>query len=127
MRGLPGRRQERPQTPWQRRAPPCHPFDPRLAQVLLALSLSPLLTGLSSPRFVSFEKSLVYSRLAALTLGAKLVSIAVTIAIAIEFRSYWALVVGILGGNLTSLVLSYLFSPHRPRLSLSRFSLPFVR
>lgn len=95
--------------------------EARLAAVVLALAASPLLKGLSNPRFVTFERELVYSRLAVLTLGAKVVAFVVTLAIAVATRSYWALVLGILAGALTSLVLTYALRPYRPRVSFARW------
>ncbi len=94
--------------------------DPRIGAVLSALALSPILTGLSNPRFVSFERELVYSKLAILTLGAKVGSFCVTVAVALIARSYWALVLGLLVGSLLSLALSYLLRPYRPRVSFAR-------
>ena len=94
--------------------------DSRLAAVLGALSLSPVLNGFANPRFIMFERELVYSRLAALTLGAKVVSVSITLVIAVLYRSYWSLVIGILAGALTSMALSYVLRPFRPRFSLAR-------
>ena len=96
--------------------------DARVAAVMVALALSPLMTGLSNPRFVLFERDLVYSRLAVLTLGAKVVSFSVTLVLAVAYRSYWALVIGLLAGSLVSLILTYALRPYRPRVSLARFS-----
>jgi PST family polysaccharide transporter len=96
--------------------------DPRIGSVLLVLALSPVLTGLSNPRFVAFERDLVYSRLAVLTLGARVGSFCVTIVVALITRSYWALVLGLLTGSLLSLVLSYLLRPYRPRIAFARFA-----
>jgi len=96
--------------------------DPRLAAVLLALSLGPLLNGFANPRFVMFERELDYSKLAVLTLGSKVVSFVVTLAIALLYRSYWALVIGLLAGGVTSLILTYALKPYRPRVSFARFS-----
>jgi len=96
--------------------------DVRIGAVLLALSLSPLLTGLSNPRFVAFERDLVYSKLAVLTLSAKVCSFSVTLVVAVLTRSYWALVLGLLVGSLISMILSYVLRPYRPRFSLERFS-----
>ncbi|MEE4270339.1 MAG: lipopolysaccharide biosynthesis protein [Thermoanaerobaculales bacterium] len=95
--------------------------DPRIAAILVALALSPILTGLANPRFVMFERDLVYSRLAILTLGARILAFAVTVVIAVLTRSYWALVIGMLAGTLASLVLGYVLRPFRPRPSLARF------
>jgi PST family polysaccharide transporter len=96
--------------------------DARIASVLLALALSPLMIGLSNPRFVMFERDLVYSRVAFLTLGGKLVSVAVTLVIAFVYRDYWSLVIGMLAGTLVTMILSYVLRPYRPRFSLARFS-----
>ena len=96
--------------------------DQRIAAALAALALSPILTGLMNPRFVAFERDLVYSKLAVLTLGARLASFCVTILVAVLTRSYWALVLGMLVGGLVSLALSYLLRPYRPRVSFARFA-----
>ncbi len=96
--------------------------DARMAAVLQALALSPLMSGLSNPRFVMFERDLVYSRVAFLTLGGKLVSVAVTLVIALVYRNYWSLVIGMLAGTLITMILSYALKPYRPQLSLARFS-----
>ena len=47
--------------------------------------LAEVLKGLANPRFVAFERDLVYSRLAALTLGAKVASFAVTLGAAVLY------------------------------------------
>ena len=96
--------------------------DARIGAVLYVLALSPLMSGLSNPRFVIFERDLVYSRLAVLTLGSKVVSFALTLLIAVAYRSYWALVVGLLAGTLVSTILSYVLRPYRPRVTFARFS-----
>jgi len=96
--------------------------DARIGTVLAVLALSPVLSGLSNPRFVMFERDLVYSRLAILTLGAKIVSFSVTLLIAVIYRSYWSLVLGLLAGTLISTILSYVLRPYRPRISLARSS-----
>jgi PST family polysaccharide transporter len=95
--------------------------DPRIAAILVALALSPIFTGLANPRFVMFERDLVYSRLAILTLGARILAFAVTVTIAVLTKSYWALVIGMLAGALASLVLGYLLRPYLPRPTLARF------
>jgi PST family polysaccharide transporter len=96
--------------------------DARIGAVLYVLALSPLLSGLSNPRFVVFERELVYSRLAVLTVGSKLVSFAVTLIVAVAYRSYWALVLGLLAGTLVSTILTYVLQSYRPRVSFARVS-----
>ena len=95
--------------------------DARIGAVVSVLALSPLLSGFSNPRFVMFERDLIYSRLAVLTLGAKIVSVSVTLVIAVVFRNFWSLVIGMLVGTLISVILSYVLRPYRPRFSFARF------
>ena len=96
--------------------------DERLSAALAVLALSPIVSGLANPRFVMFERELIYSKLAVLTLGAKLVSVTVTLGLALVYRSFWALIAGILAATLVSTALSYVLRPYRPTLSLARFS-----
>jgi len=94
--------------------------DRTIALVVLVLAPGPLVKGLANPRFVTFERELVFSRLAWLTLGSRVLSFAVTLSLAVVYRSYWALVAGMLVGTLASTLLSYALRPYRPRISLSR-------
>lgn len=100
--------------------------EPRIAAILRVLALGPVCNGLVNPRFVTFERALIYSRLAALTVGAKLVSAATTIAIALASGSYWALVAGLLVNSLATTTLSYLLVPYRPAFSTARFRTIFA-
>ncbi len=96
--------------------------DARMAAVLRVLALGPILNGLRNPRFVTFERDLIYSKLAVLTVTAKVLSVGATLVLAVAWRSYWALVLGQLVYALTGIVLSYLLQPYRPAISLARFS-----
>jgi PST family polysaccharide transporter len=99
--------------------------DARLGPVVVALAASPLLSGMANPRFVTFERDLVYSKLAVSSLGAKVVSVGVSVLIAVLYRSYWALVLGMLAAHLVTTILSYVLKPYRPSISLARFSTIF--
>jgi PST family polysaccharide transporter len=94
--------------------------DARMAAVLRVLALAPVLNGLRNPRFVTFERELIYSRLALLTVGGKIFSVAVMLAVAAVSRSYWALVLGQMVYSLVTMLLSYAVRPHWPRPSLAR-------
>ena len=96
--------------------------DARMAAVLRVLALGPILNGLKNPRFVTFERDLVYSRLAVLTIGAKVVSVGAMLVLAVAHRSYWALVIGQLAYAFIGTMLSYLLRPYRPGISLARCS-----
>lgn len=93
--------------------------DARLAGLLLWLALIPLLDGLKNPAFVTFEKALQFRREFALQLAQKLVAFAVTVALALLWRSYWALLAGLLSGTLVRVAASYWMHPYRPRPQLA--------
>ncbi len=95
--------------------------DERIREILIVLAAAPVLTGLASPRFVTFERDLDYSRVAWVTLSAKLVSFVVTIALAFAGAGAWALVLGILANALATTALTYVFAPHWPRPTFARF------
>lgn len=95
--------------------------DARIGAILCALALTPILRGLANPKFVTYERDLVYSKLATQTLVAKIGSFSLTVLVALATRSYWALVLGQIFGALLVLVLSYGLKPFMPRLSLARF------
>ncbi len=94
--------------------------DPRIAEVLWVLALIPLLNGLANPRFVMYERELIYSKLATLTVASKSVAFVVTVAIAVVYQSYWAIVMGMVAGAVASLLLTYLMRPFRPRPTFAR-------
>jgi lipopolysaccharide exporter len=100
--------------------------DARLSSVLQVLAMGPVVNGLRNPTFVTFERELVYSKLATLTLVAKVLSVGVMLGVAITTRNYWALVVGQIVYVSTGAVLSYALRPYRPTWSLARFPTLFA-
>ncbi|MEM8786490.1 MAG: oligosaccharide flippase family protein, partial [Pseudomonadota bacterium] len=96
--------------------------DPRIAGVFCGLALVPLLNGWINPRFYEFERELDFSREVWVASLTKVAAIAVAIGIALTFRSYWAIVLGLVAGAMTEAVLSYVVRPARPRFTLAAFS-----
>lgn len=47
--------------------------------------------------------------------------VAVSIGVAVIYRSYWAMILGLAANGLVQMVLSYLMRPHRPRLTFASF------
>ena len=93
--------------------------DPRLEDVLLALALSALLSGLTNIGAADFRRELRFEREFAMQILPRLVGIAVTIGLAAWLRSHWALVGGIFVNRLGIVAMSYALHPFRPRLSLA--------
>ena len=93
--------------------------DPRLAPVLWVLALAALFNGLESNGPVMLRRGLQWRKDFIFQTVRKTAAVAFTIPLAILWRNYWALVVGMLMGRFASLVASYVISPYRPRPSLA--------
>ena len=96
--------------------------EPRAVAVMQCLALRAVLGGLENIGTVDFRRELQFERFFRFNALPKIVSFFVTIGLAWLLRNYWALVAGILIGQLASTLLSYSMHPHRPRFSLAKVS-----
>jgi O-antigen/teichoic acid export membrane protein len=95
--------------------------EPRLKEVMFALAISAVTGGLQNPKLVMFQKQLRFHQQAILGIASTLMNVIVSIVIAVIFRSYWALIAGLLAGQITNVILSYTMFPFRPSLSWKHF------
>jgi len=95
--------------------------EPRVQPVMWAMAGIAILRGLENIGVVDFRRDLRFGLELIFHLLGKIVQVALGIALAVVLRDYWALVLGILGGAVAKLLLSFVMSPYRPRLSLSAF------
>lgn len=95
--------------------------DPRLKMVFLALAVSTLVVGAINPRLAAMSRELVFWQDFATRSADKFAAFLVALIVAVIWQSYWALILGIIAGQLTSLILSYIIQPHRPRLEVSKW------
>jgi O-antigen/teichoic acid export membrane protein len=86
---------------------------------MYVFALYPLISGLENIGTVSFRKELQFDRQFLLVLGARVLGTAVTVVLAWMFKTYWALVLGVLARSSARVVLSYAMHPYRPRLSFA--------
>lgn len=93
---------------------------PELAWVVSALAFGPLFTGAQNIGVVAFLKELDFRREFKFQVSRKLISFGVVIPLAYLFRSYWALVAGILVSKFVGTLISYLMHPYRPKLDFSK-------
>ncbi len=93
--------------------------DPRATVVFFGISVVPLLHALMNPRFFEFERELDFSKQFWLEAADKLLGVAVSIAIALVFRTYWAIILGLVAGTFAQMVMSWVLRPYRPRLSFA--------
>ena len=92
--------------------------EPRLVEVMLALSLAMLLSAFENIGTVDFRRQLAFRAEFNLQFFSRLAGVAATIAAALLWHSYWALVVGILTTRVMRLVQSYTMCAYRPRMAL---------
>ncbi|RCW76032.1 lipopolysaccharide biosynthesis protein [Pseudorhodoferax soli] len=93
--------------------------DPRLVGIMAGMGASVFLGGLANPRRIVLQRELIFWQEFVLNVSQKLVGVVASVVVAYIFRSYWALVVGIVATQLTTLVVSYTVMPYRPRLGLA--------
>jgi O-antigen/teichoic acid export membrane protein len=93
--------------------------EPALTLVILALAVAALLQGLENIGTVQFRKELDFPREFRFQVAKKLAAFSVTVPLAIIFRTYWAMIAGLVAGRLAAVILSYLWHPYRPRFSLA--------
>ncbi len=93
--------------------------DPRIGTVLAVVAVIPLVNGFENVRFIDFEKDMNFRPLSGVMIAVKILSFATTITIAVITRSYWALIVGAVAGQVFRLAFTYWLVPYRPWLTLA--------
>lgn len=93
--------------------------QPHVTPVICALAAGAVIQGMENVGVVDFRKQMRFDREFRFLLAKKVIAFCVTVPLAFWFRSYWALVCGILAGRTAGVSLSYLLSPFRPRFSLA--------
>jgi len=92
--------------------------DDRLTLVFIVIAIFPILQGLMNPRFYEFERDLDFSKEFIVGVSDKLVSVGVSVSLAFLFKTYWALILGLIGGGFVQTIVSYIVRPYQPRLTL---------
>lgn len=90
--------------------------EQRIINLMIVLSSSIIIQGFNNPYAIMLTRDLIFWHQFVLQVGAKLVSLIVSIVIAVSFKSYWALIWGTVAGQFFSLVISYMILPFRPKL-----------
>jgi O-antigen/teichoic acid export membrane protein len=84
---------------------------PELAPVVAVWSISFLLDGLSSLAFATAVRNRQLWRLSALDFSNNITTFIVSITLALQWHSYWALIGGMIAGATTKAVMSYILFP----------------
>ncbi len=92
--------------------------EPRLTVVILVLAACKLIGGFENIGMVLYRRELRFDKEFQLLFMTRLVNLAVVIPVAYYYRSYLALLAGLLASRSAGVILSFVLQPFRPRLSL---------
>lgn len=92
--------------------------EPLVTLLVIAFSVSLLLSGFENPALVTLEQELSVKKILYLNVIAQFSGVIISIVVALETGSYWAMVVGHIANQIMRLVLSYFFRPYVPWFSL---------
>ena len=95
--------------------------EPRLQNVMLALGLYAAIGGLQNSKLIVLQKQLSFQKDTIRSISQALMNVVVSITVAAVFRSYWALVAGMIAGQATNVIVSYILVPFRPALTWKHF------
>lgn len=95
--------------------------EPKLTSVMLFCSVIPLVSSLKNIGLIYYERELDYKPLMKLSAYVKMMVFPVTMLLALWWRDYWALLVGLLFQELFTVAGSYFFHSYRPRWSLNKW------
>lgn len=102
--------------------PAAHFFnDPRMQWVMYAFAVSTVAEGFQNVGVVDFRKNLNFHQDFLFQIVGKFGAFVAAVGIAFLWRSYWALVCGIVVNRMTGVVLSYVMNDFRPRLCIRKW------
>lgn len=94
--------------------------EPNAAPLLRVLGLSMVFQGLTNVGVVFFQKELEFHKQFIYMFSGTLADFGVAIPAALILHNAWALIFGLLAGNLVRMISSYFVHPYRPRFRLER-------
>ncbi len=95
--------------------------EPRVEIVVQVIAISPIIGGLTNIGIAEMKREMRFDTFFRFSMSFRFISVFATIAAAIIFRNYWALVIGELTSQSLRVLFSYTFHPYRPRFSLQAF------
>jgi O-antigen/teichoic acid export membrane protein len=95
--------------------------DSRLIWLICALSVAPASRGLSSPRIIEFSIDFNFLPNLVMEVAGKLFALTLSVGCAWLSRSYWSLALGTIASPITMCMVSYIYAPYRPSISLKKW------
>ncbi|GAW95531.1 MULTISPECIES: oligosaccharide flippase family protein [Colwellia] len=91
-----------------------------LTGIIRAISFLVILGALGNPGILLFKREQKYKAIFKISLISKVISVIVTITIAVVYQNYWALIIGHLVSVSTRIIGTYFIHNHRPRLCFTK-------
>lgn len=88
---------------------------PAAKPILQVIGLSTFIQGFTNIGVIYFQKDLEFHKQFAYGFSGTLANVSIAISSVLLLRSVWALVFGLLAGDLAQLIVSYFIHPYRPR------------
>jgi len=92
--------------------------DLRLVNLTAVMAVMMLIHSMENPKFIAFQRDLVFTKVFILETVEKLTAFVVGIAAALILKNYWALIWGMGAAAVVRVAISYAVAPFRPRLSI---------
>ena len=92
--------------------------DARLTSIFLVLGFAIFMSSLGNIGTVDFQRDMAFGKQVQIAFVPRVASIIASVVCAMVWRSYWALVVGMLVARGVGLVFTYVVHPYRPRVTL---------
>jgi lipopolysaccharide exporter len=92
--------------------------DARLTTIFLVLAVGVLAVALANIGIVDFQRDLAFNKQIQIQLVPRVAGVIASIACAVVWRSYWALVAAILVQRAAYLLFTYVIHPYRPGITL---------
>jgi O-antigen/teichoic acid export membrane protein len=93
--------------------------EPRLAPVLQVLAVGVAVSGFDNVGVVDYRRSFAFAVALRQSVLPRLLSVVLTLSLAVWLHSYWALIAGVVSMRVAQVAAGYLIHPYRPRFSLS--------
>ncbi len=93
--------------------------EPRVETLIYALAVVTMIQGFNNIGFARYQREMRFDKLLYFQIVGKIVAFCTQIPLALIFQNYWALIAGLIAGQVATMIWSYIYHPYRPRLSLA--------
>jgi lipopolysaccharide exporter len=94
--------------------------EPNLVSIMLSIAFGVAFLGLFNPKMIILTRRLIFWQEFVLTVGTKCIGFVVGTSVAFIYKSYWALVAGMLVSQVVGVLISYVIIPFKPRITFEK-------